>query len=166
MQKKRKERKYRRPQTRGKAVELEDIKFHQCVRLARFENDRKNAPRGTPDFLKKFLTNFGVLRGKEREVARPRREDYAMCAWSITHTKVRCFCGVREHPSKLRIVVHARASVPRELRETREGRACVPLENSGNWGFGARVFEKAVFGPFAGGEEGAKSTREFQRNTD
>jgi len=29
-----------RPQTRGKAVELEDIKFHQCVRLARFENDR------------------------------------------------------------------------------------------------------------------------------
>ncbi|KAG5189135.1 clathrin assembly complex, medium subunit [Tribonema minus] len=25
---------------KGKAVELEDIKFHQCVRLARFENDR------------------------------------------------------------------------------------------------------------------------------
>merc|ERR1711957_1014480 len=24
----------------GKAVELEDMKFHQCVRLARFENDR------------------------------------------------------------------------------------------------------------------------------
>lgn len=29
-----------RPQSKGKAVELEDIKFHQCVRLARFENDR------------------------------------------------------------------------------------------------------------------------------
>ena len=27
-------------QTRGKAVELEDIKFHQCVRLSRFETDR------------------------------------------------------------------------------------------------------------------------------
>ena len=26
--------------SRGKAVEMEDIKFHQCVRLARFENDR------------------------------------------------------------------------------------------------------------------------------
>lgn len=25
---------------RGKAVELEDVKFHQCVRLSRFENDR------------------------------------------------------------------------------------------------------------------------------
>merc|ERR1719412_1017852 len=25
---------------RGKMVEMEDIKFHQCVRLARFENDR------------------------------------------------------------------------------------------------------------------------------
>eukprot|EP00617_Octactis_speculum_P027279 CAMPEP_0185759170 /NCGR_PEP_ID=MMETSP1174-20130828/17872_1 /TAXON_ID=35687 /ORGANISM="Dictyocha speculum, Strain CCMP1381" /LENGTH=358 /DNA_ID=CAMNT_0028439369 /DNA_START=53 /DNA_END=1129 /DNA_ORIENTATION=+ len=29
-----------RSQPKGKAVELEDIKFHQCVRLARFENDR------------------------------------------------------------------------------------------------------------------------------
>eukprot|EP00898_Chlorokybus_atmophyticus_P003282 jgi/Chlat1/3955/Chrsp26S08868 len=26
--------------SKGKAVELDDIKFHQCVRLARFENDR------------------------------------------------------------------------------------------------------------------------------
>jgi AP-1 complex subunit mu len=26
--------------SRGKAIEMEDIKFHQCVRLARFENDR------------------------------------------------------------------------------------------------------------------------------
>lgn len=25
---------------KGKAVDLEDIKFHQCVRLARFDNDR------------------------------------------------------------------------------------------------------------------------------
>lgn len=29
-----------RPATKGKSVEMEDIKFHQCVRLARFENDR------------------------------------------------------------------------------------------------------------------------------
>jgi AP-1 complex subunit mu len=25
---------------KNKAVELEDVKFHQCVRLSRFENDR------------------------------------------------------------------------------------------------------------------------------
>lgn len=25
---------------KGKAVEMEDVKFHQCVRLARFETDR------------------------------------------------------------------------------------------------------------------------------
>lgn len=25
---------------RGKSVEMEDVKFHQCVRLSRFENDR------------------------------------------------------------------------------------------------------------------------------
>lgn len=24
----------------GKAIEMEDVKFHQCVRLSRFENDR------------------------------------------------------------------------------------------------------------------------------
>lgn len=29
-----------RPANKGKSVEMEDIKFHQCVRLARFENDR------------------------------------------------------------------------------------------------------------------------------
>ena len=26
--------------TKGKAVDLEDIKFHQCVKLAKFENER------------------------------------------------------------------------------------------------------------------------------
>ena len=26
--------------TRSKSVELEDVKFNQCVRLSRFENDR------------------------------------------------------------------------------------------------------------------------------
>ena len=25
---------------KGKAVEMEDVKFHQCVRLSRFEHDR------------------------------------------------------------------------------------------------------------------------------
>jgi AP-1 complex subunit mu len=25
---------------KGKSVEMEDVKFHQCVRLSRFENDR------------------------------------------------------------------------------------------------------------------------------
>jgi len=25
---------------RGKSIEMEDVKFHQCVRLSRFENDR------------------------------------------------------------------------------------------------------------------------------
>ncbi len=26
--------------TKGKAIEMEDVKFHQCVRLSRFELDR------------------------------------------------------------------------------------------------------------------------------
>ncbi|CAG8483955.1 611_t:CDS:2 [Funneliformis caledonium] len=29
-----------RSASRGKAIEMEDVKFHQCVRLSRFENDR------------------------------------------------------------------------------------------------------------------------------
>lgn len=29
-----------RQATKGKAVEMEDVKFHQCVRLSKFENDR------------------------------------------------------------------------------------------------------------------------------
>ncbi|CAO2819033.1 unnamed protein product [Amaranthus hypochondriacus] len=40
--------------TRGKAIDLEDIKFHQCVRLARFENDRTISfipPDGTFDLM-------------------------------------------------------------------------------------------------------------------
>ena len=28
------------PAAHGKAIEMEDVKFHQCVRLSRFENDR------------------------------------------------------------------------------------------------------------------------------
>lgn len=31
---------YHSPANRGKSIEMEDVKFHQCVRLARFENDR------------------------------------------------------------------------------------------------------------------------------
>ncbi|WFD41727.1 AP-1 adaptor complex mu subunit Apm1 [Malassezia psittaci] len=30
----------RKAASRGKAIEMEDVKFHQCVRLSRFENDR------------------------------------------------------------------------------------------------------------------------------
>ena len=36
---------------KGKSIELEDVKFHQCVRLTRFENDRTISfipPDGTP----------------------------------------------------------------------------------------------------------------------
>ena len=40
-----------RKSSKAKSVDLEDIKFHQCVRLARFENDRTISfipPDGTP----------------------------------------------------------------------------------------------------------------------
>ncbi len=45
---------------KGKSVELEDIKFHQCVRLARFENDRTISfipPDGEFDLMTYRLTS-------------------------------------------------------------------------------------------------------------
>ncbi|XP_020270598.1 LOW QUALITY PROTEIN: AP-1 complex subunit mu-2-like [Asparagus officinalis] len=45
--------------TKGKAIDLEDIKFHQCVRLARFENDRTISfipPDGAFDLMNYRLT--------------------------------------------------------------------------------------------------------------
>mmetsp|Transcript_12503 Transcript_12503/g.17048 ORF Transcript_12503/g.17048 Transcript_12503/m.17048 type:complete len:430 (+) Transcript_12503:486-1775(+) len=47
-------------QIKGKAVDLEDIKFHQCVRLARFENDRTISfipPDGAFDLMTYRLTS-------------------------------------------------------------------------------------------------------------
>ncbi|KAK9669486.1 hypothetical protein RND81_13G134000 [Saponaria officinalis] len=46
--------------TRGKAIDMEDIKFHQCVRLARFESDRTISfipPDGSFDLMTYRLTS-------------------------------------------------------------------------------------------------------------
>ena len=45
---------------KGKAVELEDVKFHQCVRLSRFETDRTISfipPDGEFDLMSYRLTS-------------------------------------------------------------------------------------------------------------
>ncbi|CAH1417246.1 unnamed protein product [Lactuca virosa] len=50
--------------TKGKAIDLDDIKFHQCVRLARFENDRTISfvpPDGAFDLMTyRLSTQLGV----------------------------------------------------------------------------------------------------------
>ena len=51
---------------KGKAVEMEDIKFHQCVRLARFENDRTISfipPDGEFELMSYRLTQVRGLPG-------------------------------------------------------------------------------------------------------
>lgn len=67
------------PQTSGskKTVEIQDIKFHQCVRLARFENDRSISfvpPDGEFDLINyrmecpfKALFNFEITYEKQTE---------------------------------------------------------------------------------------------------
>lgn len=45
---------------KGKSIDLDDIKFHQCVRLARFENDRTISfipPDGSFDLMTYRLSN-------------------------------------------------------------------------------------------------------------
>ena len=61
----------------GKSVELEDIKFHQCVRLARFETDRTISfipPDGTFDLMNYRITaRTEPLLWVETRVERPSR---------------------------------------------------------------------------------------------
>jgi len=63
--------------TKGKQVELEDIKFHQCVRLARFENDRTISfipPDGQFDLMNyRITTPTKPLIWVEATVERPSR---------------------------------------------------------------------------------------------
>lgn len=62
---------------KGKQVELEDIKFHQCVRLARFENDRTISfipPDGQFDLMNyRITTPTKPLIWVEARVERPSR---------------------------------------------------------------------------------------------
>ena len=62
---------------KGKSVELEDIKFHQCVRLARFENDRTISfipPDGQFDLMNYRITApTKPLLWVEANVSRPSR---------------------------------------------------------------------------------------------
>ena len=49
---------------KNKAVDLEDMKFHQCVRLARFENDRTISfipPDGAFDLM--YASSITALQG-------------------------------------------------------------------------------------------------------
>ena len=60
--------------SKGKAVEMEDIKFHQCVRLARFENDRTISfipPDGEFELMSYRLSTQASARAPARPPAAP-----------------------------------------------------------------------------------------------
>lgn len=70
---------------KGKSVELEDIKFHQCVRLARFENDRTISfipPDGTFELMSyRLSTQVRPLIWLDAVIEqRPTRVDYVVKA--------------------------------------------------------------------------------------
>ena len=59
---------------KSKSVELEDVKFHQCVRLSRFENDRTISfipPDGEFE-----LMSYRSAKGTRRSIKRLRRYDF------------------------------------------------------------------------------------------
>ncbi|KAJ7557232.1 hypothetical protein O6H91_05G117700 [Diphasiastrum complanatum] len=74
--------------TKGKAIDLDDIKFHQCVRLARFENDRTISfipPDGAFDLMTyRLSTQVRPLIWVEAQVERHSRSrvEYAVKARS------------------------------------------------------------------------------------
>ena len=80
--------------TKGKSVELDDIKFHQCVRLARFENDRTISfipPDGHFDLMNYRISTANVkpLIWIEASVNRPSRSRVEYVVKVRTHFKSR-----------------------------------------------------------------------------
>ncbi|KAI6683931.1 hypothetical protein NL676_029844 [Syzygium grande] len=71
----------------GKAIDLDDIKFHQCVRLARFENDRTISfipPDGSFDLMTyRLSTQVKRLIWVEAQVERHSRSCIEIMVWYL-----------------------------------------------------------------------------------
>lgn len=80
---------------RGKSVDLEDIKFHQCVRLARFENDRTISfipPDGSFDLMTyRLSTQVKPLIWVEAQVERYSRSRVEMLIKAKSQFKERSY---------------------------------------------------------------------------
>ncbi|KAL8150126.1 hypothetical protein V2J09_019934, partial [Rumex salicifolius] len=79
--------------TKGKAIDLDDIKFHQCVRLARFENDRTISfipPDGSFDLMTyRLSTQVKPLVWVEAQVERHSRSRIEMTVKARSQFKER-----------------------------------------------------------------------------
>ncbi|XP_057951358.1 AP-1 complex subunit mu-2-like isoform X1 [Malania oleifera] len=79
--------------TKGKTIDLEDIKFHQCVRLARFENDRTISfipPDGSFDLMTyRLSTQVKPLIWVEAQVERHSRSRVEMTVKARSQFKER-----------------------------------------------------------------------------
>lgn len=79
--------------TKGKSIDLDDIKFHQCVRLARFENDRTISfipPDGTFDLMTyRLSTQVKPLIWVEAQVERHSRSRVEMTVKARSQFKER-----------------------------------------------------------------------------
>ncbi|KAK4375670.1 hypothetical protein RND71_006347 [Anisodus tanguticus] len=79
--------------TKGKSIDLDDIKFHQCVRLARFENDRTISfipPDGSFDLMTyRLSTQVKPLIWVEAQVERHSRSRVEMSVKARSQFKER-----------------------------------------------------------------------------
>ncbi|KAK1381501.1 AP-1 complex subunit mu-2 [Heracleum sosnowskyi] len=79
--------------TKGKAIDLDDIKFHQCVRLGRFENDRTISfipPDGSFDVMTyRLSTQVKPLIWVEAQVERHSRSRIEITVKAKSHFKER-----------------------------------------------------------------------------
>lgn len=73
------------PGGKSKSVELEDVKFHQCVRLSRFENDRTISfipPDGEFELMSYRLnTHVSVPAGPRPDSAEPMFHSPGRCTF-------------------------------------------------------------------------------------
>lgn len=113
---------------RQKAVDLEDIKFHQCVRLARFENDRTISfipPDGAFDLMSYRLSqNIKPLIWVECLVERPSRSrtEYLV--------KARSQFKERSAATNVEIILPLPADATHPVTKTSQGTAAYVPEKS------------------------------------
>jgi AP-1 complex subunit mu len=86
---------------KGKAIDLDDIKFHQCVRLARFENDRTISfipPDGAFDLMTyRLSTQVKPLIWVEAQVERHSRSRVEFTIKARSQFKERRYLETRAH---------------------------------------------------------------------
>ncbi|KAH1083012.1 hypothetical protein J1N35_022773 [Gossypium stocksii] len=119
--------------TKGKATDLEDIKFHQCVRLARFENDRTISfipPDGSFDLMTyRLSTQVKPLIWVEAQVEKHSRSRVEIMVKARSQFKERSIIVLYNTATNVEIMVPVAADASSPNVPTSMGSAAYAPEN-------------------------------------